>query len=104
MPSISTSCAPLIARAVAFPPEGVTITSRVPWIDERGGGDRRDLGRAVARGDDGRELAAGARGVVAARVGALGDRAQLVLVEGEVGRADQLEGRDDGVDRRGLGR
>ena len=36
MPSISTSREPAIARAVAFPPEGVTITSRVPWTTSVG--------------------------------------------------------------------
>ena len=91
MPAIVISSAPAIARAVARPPEGVTRRSAVPWITSVGARDRAQFRGAVARGDDRRELATGAGGVVVAVVAAPGERAQLRRVARQVGRADRLE-------------
>ena len=66
--------------------------------DERRGADRAQLPRAVARREDGRELARAAGGVAPAVVAPARQPAQLVRVAREAGRADRGEHRDGVLD------
>ena len=58
MPSIMSRRAPGMARAVARPPDGCDELVGGAVDDEGRGGDVAQLGGAVARGEDGGELAA----------------------------------------------
>ena len=89
MPLISTSFAPGIAFAVARPPDGRTSLSSAPWMTVAGTRTCCSAGRAVAVGDDRRELALRAARVVPAVVGERGDRAQVLDV-GLIARAADL--------------
>ena len=91
MPGISSSFAPLIALAVARPPDGRTSLSALPWMTS--------VGAAIAR----RRLVRSPEARIAASWRAAGGRAaaaierrprelpQLGLVALEAGRADQRE-------------
>ena len=79
MASIVIRRAPGIAFAVARPPDGATSLSLRPVDDERRRRDPREVVRAVAGGDDRRELAAGRPGRVAV-VARARQLAQVVLV------------------------
>ena len=80
--------------------EGLTSLSLVPWMTTVGTAIAAQARRAVAGGDDRRELAARAGRVAAAVVAAPGDVAQVVLVAVEAGRADHAVDLQDVVDVR----
>ena len=61
MPSIARAARPGSPSPWRGRPDGRTSGSASPWIDQRRARDRAQLRRAVARGDDRRELATRAR-------------------------------------------